>query len=159
MTGMEVYYYKVCHRKLWYYARQIRMESENEDVQIGKAIEEASYRGVEKGILIDGTINIDYVRDGVVHEVKKSRRIEEASVFQMKFYIYYLKSRGVNVESGIINYPELRQTAVVSLGEDDVYEIEKAIREIKNIEEQETPPAVRGLSFCKKCSYFDLCTI
>lgn len=39
VTGIMVYYYYVCKRKLWYYLHEIRMESENQDVKLGKILE------------------------------------------------------------------------------------------------------------------------
>ena len=38
ISGMMFYYYFVCKRKLWFFANEIQMESENEDVIIGKLI-------------------------------------------------------------------------------------------------------------------------
>ena len=32
ITGVMIYYYFVCKRKLWYFCHDIRMEAENEDV-------------------------------------------------------------------------------------------------------------------------------
>lgn len=43
ITGVMVYYYFVCKRKLWYFCHEIRMESNNEDVQLGKILDETSY--------------------------------------------------------------------------------------------------------------------
>ena len=36
ITGVMIYYYFVCSRKLWYFCHQINMEDENENVQLGK---------------------------------------------------------------------------------------------------------------------------
>lgn len=96
ITGVMIYYYKVCHRKLWYFHHQIQMEQENENVQMGKLLDENSYDREDKHINIDNVINIDFIRsNGILHEVKKSKKIEEASIFQVKYYLYYLEQRGV----------------------------------------------------------------
>ena len=42
ITGMMVYYYFVCKRKLWYFCHEIRMEANNEDVQLGKILDETA---------------------------------------------------------------------------------------------------------------------
>ena len=39
ITGIMVYYYEVCKRKLWYYYHNINMEQNNENVAIGKFID------------------------------------------------------------------------------------------------------------------------
>ena len=43
ITGVMIYYYFVCKRKLWYFCHEIRMEAENEDVILGKILDESSY--------------------------------------------------------------------------------------------------------------------
>ena len=91
ITGIHVYYYFVCHRKLWYFDKGINMEDFNEDVKIGKYIDETSYSRDEKHINIDNVISIDFFRNSnIIHEIKKSRSIEEASIWQVKYYLYYL---------------------------------------------------------------------
>lgn len=44
ITGVMIYYYFVCKRKLWYFCHDIRMETENEDVMLGKILDESSYK-------------------------------------------------------------------------------------------------------------------
>ena len=81
VTGVMIYYYFVCKRKLWYFCHEIRMEAENEDVLLGKLLDESSYGKNEKHINIDNVINIDFIRDQKeLHEVKKSRSMEEAGI-------------------------------------------------------------------------------
>lgn len=41
ITGVMIYYYFVCKRKLWYFCHEIRMEAENEDVILGKYLMKA----------------------------------------------------------------------------------------------------------------------
>ena len=43
ITGIMVYYNFVCKRKLWYFYNGITMEHTNEDVSIGKSIDEEFY--------------------------------------------------------------------------------------------------------------------
>ena len=72
ITGVMVYYYKVCLRKLWYFYHHIQMEQNNENVKIGKILDEETYRKDDKHINIDNIINIDFIRSqGVLHEIKK----------------------------------------------------------------------------------------
>ena len=84
ISGIMVYYYFVCKRKLWLFNSDISMEDENELVQIGRFIDDSSYASERKHIMINDEINIDFIeRSGVIHEIKKSRKIEEASVWQL----------------------------------------------------------------------------
>ena len=66
------------------------MEHTSDNVFMGKLIDEHSYPRTKKEILIDGVVKIDFMDDGVVHEVKKSNRMEEAHVGQLLYYIYCL---------------------------------------------------------------------
>ena len=105
ITGMMVYYYFVCKRKLWYFCHEITMETENEDVLLGKLLDESSYKKNDKHISIDQIINIDFMKKfGELHEVKKSKSVEEAGIWQMKYYLYYLQQRGVTGMKSITHY-------------------------------------------------------
>ena len=111
ITGVMIYYYKVCLRKLWYFYHEINMEQENENVQIGKILDEETYKRDEKHINIDNVINIDFIRSqGTLHEIKKSKKIEEASILQLKYYLYYLNKRGVSGIKARIDCPLLKKT-------------------------------------------------
>ena len=81
ITGIMIYYYFICKKKLWYFINQINMEQNSELVAIGKILDEDSYKKEKKEILIDNTINIDFIKNGaVLHEVKKTKSIEEAGM-------------------------------------------------------------------------------
>lgn len=160
ITGVMLYYYKVCHRKLWYFYNEIQMEDTNDDVAIGKILDEQTYKRDNKHINIDNVINIDFIRSkGVLHEIKKSKKIEEASILQVKYYLYYLKKRGVDNIKGKIDYPLLKQTIEVELKQNDIDEIEKILVDIKNIVSKEYPPIIDKKKICKACAYYELCFI
>ena len=75
ITGVMIYYYFVCSRKLWYFCHQINMEDENENVQLGKLLDENSYKRDDKHIEIDGIINmedLDKLANGVKLEDGKT---------------------------------------------------------------------------------------
>ena len=76
ITGMMMYYYYVCPRKLWYFCHEIQMEQENENVAIGKVLDETSYFREKKHINIDNVINIDFWRSsGMLHEKLKKHQL------------------------------------------------------------------------------------
>lgn len=45
------------------FCHQINMEDENENVQLGKLLDENSYKRDDKHIEIDGIINIDFIHE------------------------------------------------------------------------------------------------
>lgn len=159
ITGVMMYYLYVCKRKLWYFYNNIQMEQGSENVTIGKLIDENSYKREDKHINIDNVINIDFLRnEGILHEVKKSNKIEEASIWQVKYYLYYLKIHGVEI-MGKIDYPLLKQSVKVELRNEDIPIIEENLDVIKAICERPTPPPLKRISICKNCAYHDLCFI
>lgn len=83
ITGTHINYYFHCHRQLWLFGRNIQMEQENVNVQIGKLVSEESYSrekhewafSHQTGHLEDvlANIKVDFIdyRTGIVHEIKK----------------------------------------------------------------------------------------
>lgn len=160
ITGVMIYYYFVCKRKLWYFSNEISMEAENENVMLGKLLDENSYKRDDKHINIDNVINIDFVREHKeLHEVKKSRAIEEAGIWQVKYYLYYLKKRGVSGLKAKIDYPLIKKSIVVELMDEDELRFEEIITEISAIKKQLIPPKFEKKRICSKCAYHDLCFI
>ena len=160
ISGTMFYYYFVCKRKLWFFSNGIQLEEDNEDVILGKLIDENSYSKELKHISIDNTVNIDFIKDWkILHEVKKQKSIEEAGVWQLKYYLYFLKIRGINIEKGILDYPKLKKREEVFLSKDDEKKIKEILSEIEKITLMEKPPELEKLKICKKCAYFEYCYI
>jgi len=159
ITGVQLNYYFICQRKLWLFSHNITMEHTSELVEMGNIIHETSYARKRKEIEFDG-IKIDFYdkTNGIINEVKKSKSIEEAHKWQIKYYIYFFKNLGIDV-IGQIDYPLLRRREKVELTEEDNRSIAEAIIEINKIKNRDKPPAVINKPFCKKCSYYDLCYI
>lgn len=163
LTATHISYYHVCHRKLWLFANGIRMEHTSDIVAEGKLIGENSYpERSEKytELQIDG-IKIDFydVKNKVVHEVKKSDKVENAHIAQVKYYLYILGLNGVHGATGIIEYPKLRQREQVLLNEKDVNDIKEWEEEIHKIFDLETCPPVIHARICKSCSYYEFCYV
>jgi len=160
ITGVMVYYYFVCQRKLWFFSRDLNMEHDSDLVGIGKLIDETTYIRERKNIMIDESINIDFVKDWrIIHEVKKSKKLNEASKWQVKYYMWLLSENGINIQKGIIDYPLLRKREEIFLNEDDKVRLQSVLMEIKNIVSLDTPPQINNKSICKKCAYYELCYI
>jgi len=160
ITGVMIYYYFVCKRKLWYFSNDLNMEFNSELVGVGKLIDETSYSREKKNILIDETISIDFLKDWkIVHEVKKSRKIDEAAKWQLKYYMWILKNKGVDIEKGILDYPLLRKREEIILNEQDQLKIESILEDIEKIISSKLPPNITKKGICKKCAYYELCYI
>ena len=163
ITGTHFNYYYVCHRKLWLFANGIQMEHSSELVEEGKLIHETSYPQRSERyeeLEIDG-IKLDFydARNRVIHEIKKSDKVEEAHHWQLKYYMYVLERNGIEGVSGILEYPTLRQTEKVELTELDREAIARMEEEIKTIIEAEQCPALVKKGICKRCGYYDFCFV
>ncbi len=160
ITGVMVYYYFICERKLWYFINEINMEQNSELVSIGKILDETSYTRENKNILIDNTINIDFIKNGaVLHEVKKTKAIEEAGIWQVKYYMYYLEKKGIEKITAKIDFPLLRDTKEIILELKDRQVLENVIKNIEDIAQKDKPPKLMEQRICKRCAYYDLCYV
>ena len=163
ITATYVNYYHLCHRKLWLHANGIRMEHTSDTVAEGKLIGESSYpERAEKytEIEVDG-IKIDYydARNKVIHEVKKSDKVEQAHIAQVKYYIFKLEGQGISGVTGLIEYPKMRRREVVELTDDDRLQIPLWEADIRRIISAENCPPLLHKPICKQCSYFEFCYV
>jgi len=159
LTGTQIAYYIVCKRKLWLFSHQIGFEKYSDYVELGKLIDQESFKKeTHKGVDF-GDVKIDFikVKDAViVHEVKKSRKLEPAHIWQVKYYIYRLRKLGVNTSSGIIHYPKLFKKIEVTFSDEDEKLIENFEKEVREILASSPPPPINK-PYCKKCSYYEFC--
>jgi CRISPR-associated exonuclease Cas4 len=158
-TGTAVNYFFICQRKLWLFSKKLSMEHSSDDVYLGKLLHETSYRyKSQREVTIDNLIKVDIAEgDQKIHEVKLSRKMEQAHHFQLLYYLYYLKQRGVKNLVGEINYPKLRRKEEVKLLPEDEHRIEEALVQIHRLEGQSEPPEAEFTRLCKRCSYQELC--
>ncbi|MFD1361706.1 CRISPR-associated protein Cas4 [Lentibacillus salinarum] len=156
ISGLHIQYYFVCHRKLWLYSKNIQLEEGNERVQTGKILHERSYRNSDKKELTVDNIKIDAIDGDYVREVKVTSRMTKADKWQLLFYLYELKKRGLN-KKGLISYTKEKRTEEVELKEKDEKKLEEIIENIYQILEQSRPPSVINSPICTKCAYYDFC--
>ena len=196
LTGTHINYYRLCKRKLWLFANDIQMEHTSDIVADGKVIEEESYQQrserytqIELSVLYNGinlTGKIDFydTKNKIVHETKRSNKVEQAHIWQVKFYLWLVElnevgsetgersERGervnkiensvetkIGVVEGLIEYTRLRKTESVILLEKDISYLEKTVLEIIELVESKTCPPTINAKICKSCSYYDFCYV
>lgn len=163
IIGTHIAYLHTCHRKLWLFANGIQMEHNSDIVAEGKLIAETTYLDRARKyteLAIEG-IKIDFydAKNKVVHEVKKSDKVEHAHIAQVKYYLYVLVKNGIENPSAIIEYPRLKQRELLDWNEDDIAMIEKWLAETQDIISREQCPPVINAKICKSCSYYELCYV
>lgn len=161
LSGTHFNYYLVCKRKLWLFANGINMEHTSDLVFEGKLIHEDSYpqrSGEYEEIEMDG-IKVDFYdpKRKVIHEIKKSNKVEVAHEWQLKYYIYVFEQNGIENVTGVLEYPTLRKTQKVILSDVDREHIKKMETEILRIISDSDCPPLQKKGICRNCSYFDFC--
>lgn len=160
ITGTQINYYFVCRRKLWLFSKGLAMEHLSDEVFLGKLIGEEAYPRQKKEIFIDECIKLDFVgEDGIVHEIKKSSKIEKAHEYQLLYYLFCLKKKGIKIVKGKINYPKLREIKFVLLTSEKEHRLINILKDIEEILSLQSPPDQEKKRMCHKCSYYEYCWI
>lgn len=157
-TGVEINYYFVCKRKLWFFTHNINMEHNSTRVEIGKELHEDSFNRKNKEIMIDNQICLDFIdKELLINETKLTKAMNDATKYQILYYIYYLENKGIEGVKGIVHYPKSKRTEIIELKDEDRKALDKIIKTIYAIKQNNTPPPLEKERKCKKCSYYELC--
>lgn len=163
--------YNVCPRECWLHANGVRMEHTSDTVADGKLLHETSYadRNIKHSELsieaqyneinLFGKIDFYDAKRKIIHETKRSNKVETAHEWQVKFYLWLLKLNGIEETTAILEYPLLRQTDRLELTEEDIIYLEKTTLSIAQLKESEQCPPVINAKICRNCSYYELCYV
>jgi CRISPR-associated exonuclease Cas4 len=162
--GVKVNYFFLCKTKLWLFSHFITQEQESELVILGKIFENITFKEVRvKNILIDQKISIDFIKSKkglILHDVKKSSKLSTAHLYQLLYYLWYLKTlKGINRLKGIINYPKEHKKVEVIFTSEKENEIKNILQQIQQITSLPQPPKPEKKKYCRKCAYFEFCWI
>jgi len=148
------------------------MEHTSEMVADGKLLHETSYpqraekyREIELSATLNNQIElfrkIDFydAKEKMIHEIKRSDKIEAAHEWQVKFYIWLLEQNEINGVRAIIEYPKLRETKETALTEPDRTYLKLLVSNILELQQNATCPPRINSKICKSCSYYELCYV
>ncbi len=159
VSGTLIWYYYICPRQVWLISHQLTPDAEDQNILIGRLIDETAY-GREKKELIVGSSKIDVYRftEGqlLIGEVKKSSRYRESARMQLAFYLKELAARGVQAE-GELRFPTEKTKEKVILNEKTIAALARAEEEILQLIELEKPPPPAKTRFCRPCAYAEFC--
>ena len=159
VTGTIYSYSFLCMRKVWLSYHNLSFEGENELVQIGKFIDKNTYTNQKHNFMIDNKVNIDFLKDNIVHEVKKSDKEKQMAINQIKYYLFILKQHGFDNIKGELNIPSKRYKEEVLLEERDNEKILERLEIINQTLSEKNIPETINKSSCKKCAYYEFCYI
>jgi len=159
ITGTEINYFFICKTKLWLFSKFQTMEHSSDIVKDGKIIHESVHKRRVKEVNLPGMkIDLIQMKDGlIIYEIKKSKKMEKASIYQLLFYLYKLKEMEI-IAKGILDYPLIRKTEEIILTKEKEKELEEISNEISFIIGGSIPPPEKK-SYCSKCSYYDFCWV
>ena len=158
VTGTIINYYFVCPTKMWLFAHKINLEDNSEDVRIGKVLHEISEDKVDE-VEIDG-IKVDKITKDYVVEVKKSDSDIEAAKWQLLYYLYILKQKGIEKKGRLEVFEKNRQDKkrfVIELSEENERKLLEILEDIEKILSGKTLPKPNFTRKCRKCAYYEFC--
>ena len=158
MNGTIINYYFHCKTQMWLYYHKINLEDNSEDVRIGKVLHEISENRVDE-VSFEG-IKVDKITKDYIIEVKKSDSDIEAAKWQLLYYMWVLKQKGI-VKKGRVEVFEKnkqdKKRIEVILDEDNEKRLLETLKDIENILNKDTPPKPKFENKCKKCAYYEYC--
>jgi len=158
--GTIINYYFVCHTKLWLFVSRLNLEGNSEDVRIGKVLHEIREDRVDE-VSVEN-IKIDKITKDYVIEVKKSDSDIEAGKWQLLFYLYRLKQKGIIKKGRLEVFEKHKQDKkqfIFELDEEREKQLLNVLEEIDKILALPTPPEPKFESSRKKCAYYEYCFI
>lgn len=161
INGTLISYFYICKTKLWLHANRLNLEDNSEDVRIGKVLHEIKEERSKNSEISIDNIKIDKLSDEYLVEYKKSDSDPEAVKWQVLFYLYKLKQKGI-IKKGRVEYFEKKNKSKSEVLELDKSNEEKLLKVLEEMEEMIDLPKAPEPIFenrCKKCAYFEYCFI
>ncbi|BDD07498.1 CRISPR-associated protein Cas4 [Aureibacter tunicatorum] len=160
ITALHVHYLHICHRKLWLFSNGIGMEHTSDAVADGTLLHDTAYaHRTKRYVELDipgGKIDYYDPANKVIHETKRSGKMEQAQQAQIKFYLYQLHELGI-VASASLDYPEERKSDKIIWLDSDHKLVDSWISQVHQIAIAEISPPKREQRFCQSCAYYDFC--
>ena len=162
MNGTLMNYYIHCRRQCYLHGNKLNLEDNSEEVKIGKAIHESRLDGSNNGEIAIDNIVIDKLSNEYVTEIKKSDADEEATKWQLMYYLYILKHKGLQRKARA-EYVEKnkgeQKTVYYELDDENEEKLLGIINEVEMLLEEESVPKPVYQKHCKKCAYYEYCYI
>lgn len=159
VNGTLIWFYKICKREVWMMAHNILPDQKDENIDFGRFMHEHSFERNEKEVLF-GNVRFDVIfkneNELVIGETKKTSKYQEASKYQLAFYLKVLKNAGIHARGQLL-YPTEKGRVDIELTEDIENEINQIQTEIIQIAEAEKPPLPKKIPFCRNCGYKEYC--
>lgn len=158
-NGTLIWFYNICKKEVWFMSHGIVPDQSDENIDLGRFIHEFSYKRDDKEISF-GSIKFDVIfqskKELVIGETKKSSKYEEASKWQLMYYLKVLNDAGINAK-GVLLYPQERKRKDINLDDKAKNELDEMAKEIEKITNNDIPPEIKNNKYCAKCGYREYC--
>ncbi len=160
INGTLINYYFHCKRQCLLAHNRLNMEDNSDDVLIGRVLHDNKFSDGENSEISIENIKVDKITEDYVIEYKKSDSDLEAVRWQLLYYLYILKQKGI-IKKGKIIFEEARDKKIVYLELTDKIEKDliKVIDEIQKFLDADNIPKFIYKNHCRKCSYYSYCKI
>lgn len=161
MNGTIINYYFHCRRQCYLFANKLNFEDNSELVKIGKEIHLSKSENKKNSEIKIDNIVVDKITDKYLVEIKKSDADKEAARWQVYYYLYILKKKGI-IKKGKLEFVENNQgkkTEYLDLDDKKEKEVEKLLKEIEEFISKEEIPKFKKIKACSKCAYYEYCNI
>lgn len=161
MNGTIINYYFHCKRQCYLFANKLNFEDNSELVKIGKEIHLNKSENKKNAEIKIENIVVDKITDKYLVEIKKSDADKEAARWQLYYYLYILKQKGI-IKKGKLEFVENNQGKKIEyldLDDKKEKELEKLLKEIEEFISKEKIPKFKKIKGCSKCAYYEYCKI
>ena len=162
VNGTLMNYYFHCKRQCFLHGNRINLEDNSENVKIGKALHEAKLSDYKSAELEIDNIKIDKISAEYLTEIKKSDADETASKWQLYYYLYVLKLKGIQRKGKLQFFEKNKQesrTLIIELTPEIEVQLLEYVRDIESLIESNDLPPVLHKKQCSKCAYYEYCYI
>lgn len=162
ITGSMVNYYFHYKRQCYLSGNRLNMEDNSEQVKIGSAIHREKAQKAKKAEVAIENIRLDKITEEYLTEIKKSDSDVEAAKWQLLYYLYVLRQKGIN-RKGKLEFVEKNKTEhkiiILELTEENIRELEQHLQEIEELILGNEVPGTDEGKGCKNCAYYEYCYI
>lgn len=161
ITGTIINYYFHCKRQCYLFANKINLEDNSEEVRTGRILHEIRAKDNKDSEVKYENIVLDKVSLKYIEEYKKSDADTEAAKMQLLFYLKQLEDKGIKREGKLIYHEKNKKNGkkieIIKLDDNSIVKLNKCIKDIEKLIEQEAVPDIENDKKCSRCAYYDYC--
>ncbi len=153
-------YYFHCKRQAYLFAKRVGMEHNSFNVKIGKSLHKY-YKNRVKEVHFKH-FSVDKLTKEYVIEIKKSDSFLVGAKWQLIFYLYQLKQKGINKKGRLEVFQKYQQNtkrAEIILNKKIEDKLKNILSQIDKLLKAKHPPKALLDKKCQGCSYYDYCFV